>query len=981
MKDHYRWLPGVLLRTPAHSYHGQLPIEELLNDPLFRAAIFLASPGLYHELEKRAFRVDRSAGRIWRSVNNYANRMSHRTTPFGAFSAFSWIADRNTAGALVIHEEPFRLHVAADIRDVFSMDLKTEQQAESKTLIHANHTIYALGQALRFYVAEYGGEQGRHYSIQEIPAAPYLKRLVRYLNVPKTFAALHAFCQRQGMGWKEASSLLNDLIGLQFLLPEPQPVLIAAGVCYPLSQDLTGLGKNGAALWSAGILDRSSFAVLPKRRADAGLTSLLYTNLERSIGGGLPEFSKKAMEDAVFALRKLSIADDPLALVNFRKAFAVRFENRVVPLLEAIDPNAGVPYDGLPYPPASELLEGLDIWQKEKAPAKIEWGQIQQLILKKWDGRKVICLTKEDLNNLPDHNQQMPPSISLLFSIENGRLRMDRSGGNSATALFGRFTPLNPDVHAQCLELANEESLQNPEVLFAELSFFTGDHTDNVSRRRQIRKLEIPVLTGSALSGDGVLALSELHLQISDGQLILWSEKHDKRIIPRLSSAYNHQRSELSVFRLLADLQYQSLQCTWELNMQALLPGLAFYPRVVYRSCVLSVATWVINVKEIMSAEQTEVGRYKAFVQFAEEAGLAMNFALCHADQYLVFSLKDTESIMLFIQEVADMKEIILKEVDLETRNASITDHTGDAYAGQFIGQFVRTDSAYPKAYSKPELGHRPMVRRELMLGSEWAYYKLYGALEDSNEVLNKLKPVLTRLKRKGILKQWFFVRYKDPAPHLRIRLQTDRTGDLVTMLYPLLDKLLKLRYISRVATDTYVRELERYPAPFIDSIENLFCISAELVLTAFKYPGHDAAFYLALRSTYDMVRTISDPVKRLAFLATGRKSLLHEFGEGRALIAGLDKRKREFRGTVAQLINDVSFYQKKGLKKQIDRMVEILTNMPFPDLSREELLSDLVHMHINRAFQKDMRLHELLVYTLLYQYELTLQKRENDYK
>ena len=63
------------------------------------------------------------------------------------------------------------------------------------------------------------------------------------------------------------------------------------------------------------------------------------------------------------------------------------------------------------------------------------------------------------------------------------------------------------------------------------------------------------------------------------------------------------------------------------------------------------------------------------------------------------------------------------------------------------------------------------MKKRKLVPGDGWLYYKIYCHPSRANCILAQtLHPCLRVFRERGIT-QWFFVRYRDPAYHLRLRL------------------------------------------------------------------------------------------------------------------------------------------------------------------------------------------------------------------
>src|SRR5262249_15879954 len=105
-------------------------------------------------------------------------------------------------------------------------------------------------------------------------------------------------------------------------------------------------------------------------------------------------------------------------------------------------------------------------------------------------------------------------------------------------------------------------------------------------------------------------------------------------------------------------------------------------------------------------------------------------------------------------------------------------------------------------------------IPRELVPGSEWLYAKLYCGEATADEVLTRVvHPFVKEALASKTIDRWFFLRYTDPRPHLRVRLHGNPAA--LAKLLPELEE--GLRPVSRpgrvwkLQIDTYMREIERY--------------------------------------------------------------------------------------------------------------------------------------------------------------------------
>jgi hypothetical protein len=82
---------SVMVRSPYYSFvdYSIDRMPELLADPVFQRALYLASPELFGLLDDKKFSATALNDKQQLTVLKYINRMHYRPTPFGGFSSFS----------------------------------------------------------------------------------------------------------------------------------------------------------------------------------------------------------------------------------------------------------------------------------------------------------------------------------------------------------------------------------------------------------------------------------------------------------------------------------------------------------------------------------------------------------------------------------------------------------------------------------------------------------------------------------------------------------------------------------------------------------------------------------------------------------------------------------------------------------------------------------------------------------------------------
>ncbi len=135
---------------------------------------------------------------------------------------------------------------------------------------------------------------------------------------------------------------------------------------------------------------------------------------------------------------------------------------------------------------------------------------------------------------------------------------------------------------------------------------------------------------------------------------------------------------------------------------------------------------------------------------------------------------------------------------------------------------------------------------------SDWVYYKIYTGLAAAEKILfGEIREHFAQWHDQGLIDKWFFIRYKDPATHIRLRLHGIDAPKLWKIVVPalndVLSKLVNDKRIARFSIDTYVREMERYGGLLgMPHAETLFC--ADSFCAAQLFSGNKLTAQLDVR-------------------------------------------------------------------------------------------------------------------------------------
>jgi thiopeptide-type bacteriocin biosynthesis protein len=99
--------------------------------------------------------------------------------------------------------------------------------------------------------------------------------------------------------------------------------------------------------------------------------------------------------------------------------------------------------------------------------------------------------------------------------------------------------------------------------------------------------------------------------------------------------------------------------------------------------------------------------------------------------------------------------------------------------------------------------------------GSDWLYVKLYASGIVSEPLIGQaLRAFADDALADGLAVDWFFVRLRDPRPHVRVRFRgepTLLTTKLAPRLFAWAGSLVEENACTSFVVDTYLREVERY--------------------------------------------------------------------------------------------------------------------------------------------------------------------------
>ncbi|WP_422089454.1 thiopeptide-type bacteriocin biosynthesis protein [Tenacibaculum ovolyticum] len=276
-------------------------------------------------------------------------------------------------------------------------------------------------------------------------------------------------------------------------------------------------------------------------------------------------------------------------------------------------------------------------------------------------------------------------------------------------------------------------------------------------------------------------------------------------------------------------------------------------------------------------------------------------------------------------------------------------------------------------------------MKRDFIIGDEWIYYKVYSGAKTSDKILlDIIEPVSDYLLSEKIIDKWFFIRYSDPKPHLRIRfhlVSTNKIGEVVNTLFKELNKYYHNDIIWKIQLDSYQREIERYGNNTIIYSEDLFFHDSKMILKFLKTTNDDEVRWLFSLKAIDnhldsFGYSLLEKISFLERLKTGYRS---EFGKSKLLNKGINDRYRLNQKKIKDILEEKNkdyslaiseiLNQKNELTNQIIEKIKDLLNKNTLQVDYDKLNMSYIHMLMNRLFKSKNRVYEMVCYDFLFRY------------
>ncbi|HEX4814516.1 MAG TPA: lantibiotic dehydratase [Nonomuraea sp.] len=873
---------------------GRERLRALAARPRVQQALHAASPSLATALRSFAQVAEpsrlRDLGRADAGLLRYLTRMSTRPTPLGLFAGVT-IGAFGARTTAVLDDDPVRATVTRADRGWLAE--LTERLGEDRDLrerlpVRVDALAYRAGPSMILFRSDRpgapSGERAEIAATAAVRAAfeladdhptftELLSRMVaRFPAVPRerVLALLHQL-------W-DAGFLRSDLLSpLTEPFPEQRLLKRLAGLGLPghvtegldrmrrLADDIDRAGGH-AGLAAVERLDRHQRALTPGFDGPTYRVDTVLAANPAELHAGVAEAAAEAAE----VLLRLGCLDPRLPhLVGYHREFLERYgADSELPLLEVLNPETGL------GPPNTYQLPPRFLPWPETPPARHEHREraLADLVARalRHDMSEVELddALMEALSTWrPDDSRCRPdPSLDLLFqiaaesaqAIDEGRWRLVLStiGAYGGCQSLGRFADLlgEPALRRVREHQRTEEALR-PGTVFAELAYLpTRARGLNLAVHPPSRGYEICVNVPPTLPPDRQIPLDDILLGATGERFRLRSRRLGRELVVGRTYALSDSFAP-NVCRALLEFSADGFTPRAEFDW-GVLRDLPRLPRLRRGRVIVQPAQWTVTAATFTERDLDGDAFFHACRGWRREWGVPRHVYLTVLDNRLLLDLEHPLWVDELRREIVRARRepagepVRLQEVLPDFPELWLRDRGGRRYHAELAVPLVLRDSARlpepgearqpePAEGRQPEpaetrTGSSATVRRRWLPGERWVYLKLYAAAEQHDAIISgPLRSLLAGHADSGAVDRWFYLRYIDPHPHLRLRFHCSDTGDPDEVLAGCA-RWGRLVVADGLAADlafgSYDREVERYGGPLaMDALEHVFWRNSEV--------------------------------------------------------------------------------------------------------------------------------------------------------
>lgn len=861
----------------------------------FAAAVELASPVLAKRVRKICSGDDHKQRQVQRaalSVARYALRMTSRATPFGLFAG---VAPARLG-------EPTRVRVGQRHHAVVRIDtewladviasMEAQPRLRKRLLVVGNNLVAERDGKLIVDNRQQPGGSTKKTTLAEVSIrnTRAVQLVMRAARTPTPVANLLSELLAEFPATPEAkiAGMLSNLVTHGFLITSLRPNMTEVD---PLGHVIDRLTDAGARLIaetreklddlrsihaeSAVHADANSptrqaeirTAVIEEMQTVSSVERPITVDLRLDCDLALPSAVLHEVEAAAATLVRLTPHPDGLAgWGEYHHSFLERYGiGALVPITEIT--NAEV---GLGFPAGyrdSHRSQAIRHSLSERDTTLLSWAQTAAL-----EHATELVLDDDMVADLAaggDANERVQPHTELCFrvqanaldSIERGEFQLAVTGVSRAAGVTaGRFLDLLvPDDRASALAAYAQLPTISEDALQVQLSCAPlASRADGVTRSPTVLR---PLLALAEYRADGepVIQLDDLAVSADARRLYLISMSRRRPVEPLMFNAVELSKQVHPLVRFLYEISTARAAPCAPFSWGAA-DRLPFLPRLRYKRTILSPARWTLSTTTLPDSTADLASWASSMERWRQRYGVPHAVYFGEGDLRIRLNLR------------VPAHQYLLRDMLQRTGHATLREAPPESAFGWIGGrahEIVVPLSATSRPVPRREWPGSAIGREhgQLPATGDWLYIKMYGHPDRQTEILiTHLSEFFTSW---DVPPEWWFVRYRDPEPHLRIRIRLrsgDGFGPTAQRIGAWASELRRLGLVGPMQVDTYYPETGRFgKGAAMAAAESMFAADSAVAIALLRLAEHVGAPHQYAVLAASMVDLITSAVGNTA--------------------------------------------------------------------------------------------------------------------
>lgn len=335
------------------------------------------------------------------------------------------------------------------------------------------------------------------------------------------------------------------------------------------------------------------------------------------------------------------------------------------------------------------------------------------------------------------------------------------------------------------------------------------------------------------------IPLDDLAVTGDAEHLYLMSLSRRRPVEPVVFSAVEFTHAAHPLLRFLCEITTaRAAACTpFSWGVASRLP---FLPRVRYGRTVLSPARWTMTASDLPGPDAPQWDWAERLTAWRRQYSVPASVYLGDDDRRLRLNLDEPAHQHLLRADLDRTGHLTLRETPEANASGWCNSRAHEIVVPLAANQPHRTRRPQrPRTASTITTGHGHLPGE-----GDWLYLKLYGHPDRHNAILTTHLPRLLATWDRP--PEWWFLRYQDRDPHLRLRIRlpnADAFGDTAQRVGTWTAGLRRRGLIGHVQLDTYYPEAGRFgEGDAMTAAESVFAADSAAAITQLTALGHDNA-------------------------------------------------------------------------------------------------------------------------------------------